>query len=175
VKKITQHVHGKLFADNGRNALLLTNPEPKTKAAASLYLCFALVVQGPEEHILPALVLDDWGNQRRDLAVYDWLEAEGHRFPRTEIFGFDVDGSETQCFLRALELYVKLPIYVYQAANAPVAAGILLDAILLPDEAATTAQKTKRPSSLPRPLAKARVSWWQVNPTITDFDFSGHE
>lgn len=172
MRLILQHVHGNLFQADGRAALLLKNSAPESVTDDSCYLCFAVVVQGPEDHILPALVLDDWGNQRRDLAVYEWLEEEGHRFPRSEIFGFDVDGSEAQCFLRALELYVKLPCYFFPTKKTPVAEGVRLNAVLLPDAAVDAPQKIKRPSQFEWPLGKAKVSWWQVHADSTSFDFS---
>lgn len=172
MKIIKQPVQGKLWQAEGRAALLLTDAAPTARSEATLYLCFAVVVQGPEAHILPASVLDDWGNERRDLAVYGWMEDEGHRFPRSEVFGFNPDGTETQCFLRALELYARRPVYVYARVDAPVAAGVLLNAILLPDTAVEQPQKIKPPAEWPRPLRQAAVSWWQVNPALTAFDFS---
>jgi len=171
VKIIRQHVHGRLIEANGRHALLLANSAPDTPTADSLYLCFALVVQGPEDHILPAVVKDDWGNERRGLDVYAWLDEEGHRFPRTEIFGFDPDGTETQCFLRGLELVARLPVYAYAGKQAPVEEGRLLTAVLIPDESVTAPEKIKRPSTLSMPLAKAAVRWWMVPPATAVFDF----
>jgi hypothetical protein len=169
MKIIKQHVHGKLFSGDGRNALFLINANPETETAESLYLCFALTVQGPEDHILPAVVKDDWGNERRDLSVYTWLEDEGHLFPRSELFGYDPDGTETQCFLRAIELYARLPCYVFLAKAAPVMDGFLLDAVLLPDDSVNAPQKTTRPSQLVRPFANAAVNWWLVPPSTTHF------
>lgn len=171
MKIIQQHVHGRLFSANGRRALLLMNATPETETTSSFYLCFALVVQGSEEHILPALVKNDWGNERRGLDVYAWLEEEGHHFPRSEIFGFDPDGTETQCFLRALEFVTRLPCYLFQSKNAAVVEGVLLNAILLPDESASRPYQTQQPAHLARPLAAAAVSWWRVHPDITTFDF----
>lgn len=167
-----QHVHGTLFKGNDRAALLLKNDEPVAVGPDSLYLCFAVVVQGPDDPILPTLVLDDWGNERRDLAVYKWLEDEGHRFPRSEIFGYDIDGKEAQCFVRALELYVNLPCFVFPTRKPEVAEGVRIQAILLPEPEITKPEKVKRPSHFKRPLRKAKVSWWQVPPDMTIFDFS---
>lgn len=172
VKTIRQHAHGKLFLANGRTAFLLLNPFPEAKTAASHYLCFALVLAGPEDHILPALIKDDWGNERRGRDVYAWLEDEGYRFPRSEIFGFNVDGTETQCFVRAIDMVAHFPCYVYRVPHAPVAEGILLDAILLPDESVTQPQKAQRPLSLSRPLRHAAVAWWHVHPAMTTFDMA---
>lgn len=166
------HVQGTLFTENDRAALLLKNVEPAAAGPDSLYLCFAVVVQGPDDPILPAFVLDDWGKERRDLAVYEWLEDEGHRFPRSEVFGYDIDGSEAQCFVRALELYVNLPCFVFPTRKPEVTEGVRIEAILLPEAGITKPEKAKRPSHFTRPLRKAKVSWWQVPPDLTAFDFS---
>lgn len=172
MRLMLQHVHGTLFTENDRAALLLKNEEPAAAGSDSFYLCFAVVVQGPDDLILPALVLDDWGSERRDLAVYEWLEDEGHRFPRSEVFGYDIDGSEAQCFVRALELYVKLPCFVFLTRKPAVVDGVRVEAILLPEPGITKPEKVKRPSHFKRPLRKAKVSWWQVPPDLTAFNFS---
>jgi hypothetical protein len=161
-----------LLEGNGRHALLLKNSEPDAVAPDSLYLCFAVVVQGPDDPILPTQVLDDWGSERRDIKVYEWLEDEGHRFPRSEVFGYDVDGSEAQCFVRALELYVKMPCFVFATKKTPVVEGVRLQAILLPEPGLSRPEEIKRPSQFKRPLSKAKVSWWQVPAASTSFDFS---
>jgi hypothetical protein len=76
-----------------------------------------------------------------------------------------------QYFVRELELYAKLPAYVYPDKETPLAEGKLLSAILLPDESVGAPEKIKRPSHLKRPLNSARVTWWQVPSTLTQFDF----
>ena len=172
MRLILQHVQGTLFTESGRSALLLQDSAPKETGDGALYLCFAMVVQGPDDLILPTLVLDDWGNERRDLGVYHWLEDEGHRFPRSEVFGYDLDGTEAQCFVRALELYVNLPCFVFPTKKSPVADGIRLQAMLLPEPTATGPAKIERPSFLKRPLSRAKVSWWQIPPQSMSFDFS---
>jgi hypothetical protein len=174
IKAARQHVHGKLFQANGRSALLLLNPEPKEETAVSLTLRYAVVVMGPEDHVIPALLLDDWGRETRGLAIYDFVRDQGDQFPRAEIFGFDMDGSETQLFLRSLELYQRWPCYAYPDPNAPLAEGVLLNAVLLPSEGVARPEPiAKAPKErVKRPLRGARVHWWQVPPDMTDFDLA---
>ncbi|MEZ4642522.1 MAG: hypothetical protein R3E31_07240 [Chloroflexota bacterium] len=172
MKAISQHVHGKLLTENGRFALLLLDSEPTEETAVSLYLRFAFVTMGREEHIFPASILDDWGKERRGLGVYAWVAEFGEQFPRGEIFGFEQSGTETQCFLRGLELYAKYPLYVYTDRKQSVSAGALVEAVLLPDVAVTEAVQGKRPSTWKRPLSHARVSWWHVPPALSHFDFA---
>lgn len=166
MRAIRQRVQGEVWQANGRSALLLRDPAPGKDAADLLYLHYALVTLGREELIFPALLVDDWGAEVRGLKLYRWVREHGNEFPRATIFGFEADGRETQVFLRELELYVTLPVY------AAAAAGIRLDAILLPEEGVAAPEKVKRPSALERPLRSARVQWWRIPPETSSFDFS---
>jgi hypothetical protein len=172
VKAVTQSVQGSLFTEDGRAALLLQDNQPQAETADSLYLRFAFVTREREERILPALILDDWGAEIKSLNLYEWVNEFGDQFPRAELFGFDLDGQERQYFLRELELYARLPCYAYAHRYTPLSEGLPVEAILLPREEAAAPRPTKRPIQMKRPLRTARVSWWQVPPAITTFDFS---
>lgn len=174
MKAARQHVHGKLFQANGRSALLLLDPEPGEETAVSLTLRYAVVIMGPEDHVIPALLLDDWGHELRGLAIYDFVRDQGDQFPRAEIFGFDLDGSETQLFLRSLELHQRWPCYVYPDRHTPLAEGALLNAVLLPTEGVTRPEPLAKPPAerVKRPLRGARLRWWQVPLDTADFDLS---
>lgn len=174
MKAVKQHVHGKILrgsGSGGRTALLLLDADPEVETAESLYLRYAFVTLGPEVHIFPRFVLDDWGHEIRSLELYQWVREHGNAFPRAEIFGFERDGQPTQCFARELELYVKLPCYAFSTPDIPLTQGILISEILLPEPTAVHPAKIKRPSHLERPLRLARVNWWQVNPDVVDIDF----
>ena len=174
MKAAKLHVHGKLITENGRSDLLLLDEEPTAKTENSLYLRFALVIMGPEDHVMPAILLDDWGKEIRSLKIYKFLREYGDQFPRAEIFGFDMDGSETQLFVRSLELYSRLPCYAYTDVKAPLDEGVLIEAILLPDgetDRAVRLEKAKD-SGVKRPLRSAQVSWWRVPLSTMTFDFS---
>jgi hypothetical protein len=155
------------LVENGRAALLLKDATATAETADSLYLGYAFVTQGPEEHILPAFVLDDWGHEIKSLQLYEWVAEHGDQFPRAEIFGFEPNGLATQCFLRQIELDSLLPCYAYRRQDTPLVEGLWLQAILLPDESVSAPQKTKRPPELKRPLSAAKVSWWRVNPAAS--------
>ncbi len=172
VSTIRQRVGGKILTNDGQTALILKDLRPAQDAPNVLFLRYAFVTKGPEEHIFPAFLLDDWGGEVRGLKLYSWVSKNGERFPRGEIFGFEQDGRETQCFLRELEHYARLPCYVYADADLSVEAGRLLNAILLPDVDVAAAVWIKRPSHLKRPLRAARVSWWQIPANTQSFDFS---
>lgn len=172
MKAIREHVHGTLLTAGDRTALLLKNSEPEEETADSLFLRFAFVTQGPEEHLLPAFLLDDWGGEIKGLALYEWVAEFGPQFPRAELFGFMANGQAAQRFLREFELYVRLPCYAYPRKETPLTEGRIVEVILLPDMNVLTPQKISRPSHLKRPLRSAKVSWWQVNPATTAFDFT---
>ena len=176
-KAVGQRIAGRLLweneaAEDGRIALLLTDPKPEADANELLYLRFAFVTVGIEEHLFPSFLIDDWGGEVRGLSVYSWVRENGNRFPRAEIFGYEQNGTSAQFFVRELELYSKLPCYAFANRQAPLAEGKLVQAILLPTPSVQQPEKTKRPSEFKRPLAAARVSWWHVPPTLTQFDFA---
>ncbi len=158
-----------VFAPARGGGVLWALQQADAVTAVSLYLRFAFVTLGREEHIFPAFILDDWGKEQRGLRLYQWVAEFGEQFPRGEIFGFEQDGAETQCFLRALELYAKYPLYVYTDRKQPVAAGTLVEAILLPDATVRESVRGRRPLAQ-RPLSHARVSWWRVPPSLILFD-----
>lgn len=172
MKAARQRIQGELLVENGRFALLLHDPKPGRDAPNLLYLGYALVVMGPEHHIFPSFVLDDWGNEIRGVKLYRWIRDNGNEFPRAEIFGFAADGSETQLFTRELELYVTLPCYAYDSAVASITEGRQLSAILLPDAAVSAPERlASGPVDMQRPLRSARVQWWRVPLTADAFNF----
>jgi hypothetical protein len=173
MQAINQHIQGRLLAKGEQTAVLLHSTRPDEETAGSLYLRFAFVIRGPEQHVFPALALDDWGGEIRGLSLYQWVAEYGEQFPRAEVFGYDPDGSKTQFFLRALELYARFPCYVYKEAAAPVSEGRLVSAILLPTpDVIQPVRLPRAPKGVERPLRTARVNWWHVPPHAEQFDFS---
>ncbi|MBK7897262.1 MAG: hypothetical protein IPJ90_20720 [Anaerolineaceae bacterium] len=176
-KAVAQRVSGRLLGENGakrngRTALFLTNPKPDADADDLLFLRFAFVIMGTEAPLFPSFLIDDWGGEVRGTAVYQWVKENGNQFPRAEIFGFDGQGNAVQRFVRELELFARLPCTAYPTRETPLTDGTPVHAILLPDASVTEPVKIKRPSDLKRPLSAARVTWWQVPPTLAAFNFS---
>ena len=182
MKLATHHVYGQLIERNGRYALLLTDPQPDLPSDASLYLRYALITAGREEPIFPAELLDDWGTPIKGLKIYRWIRQFGNEFPRAEVFGTDRRGKETQCFLRDIEIYFKLPCYAYVNKQQAISEGVKIEAILLPT-AVSSPQKIDKPTTWPapkqgkgpkywqRPLKSSAVRWWLVPPDMDDFPF----
>jgi hypothetical protein len=160
MKPVTEKRHGWLYQRGSRLALL-----PAGEAAPAVYLRYAFLIQGSEIPIFPGLLVDDWGQERRDLGLYQWVHEEGQRFPRTEIFGYERDGSETQVFLRALEIFMKLPCFAYRQRSEPVGEGQRLDVVFVPDrEQRGEPVSTAPPPELGWPLRHAAVRWLRADP-----------
>jgi hypothetical protein len=157
MRALYQLVNGRLYRSQQRNVLLLDQSLPL------LTLRFAFAELDGEAHILPALLLDDWGKEVKTLALYEWVREFGPHFPRAELFGFYPDGREIQLFLRDLDLHGRHPGYVYEQPDAPLVTGSLLDAILIAGERQVP-QRIPRPAGLDPLLRQAQVSWWQVDP-----------
>ena len=173
MKTVIKRVAGKILARDGITALTLHSDKPNPESNDLLYLRFAFVTRGMGDHIFPSFILDDWGREIRGLKLYEWVRENGERFPRGEIFGYEQDGRETQCFLRELELYARLPTYAYKNVEQPVTTGSLLNAVLLPEESAIVPYQVSKPVEVMRPLRSALVSWWRVPLTVglEDMDY----
>ncbi len=173
MKTVVKRVAGELITGADVTALKLHNPQPDAESGNLIYLRFAFVTHGPGDPIFPSFILDDWGREIRGLKLYEWVWKNGERFPRGEIFGFEKDGRETQCFLRELEIYARLPTYAFQNDNQRVTEGALLNAVLLPEKSIDAPSQISRPEEIEQPLQSALVSWWRAplnfGPEALDF------
>jgi hypothetical protein len=133
-------------------------------------LAYALVTQGPGDQIIPSVLLDDWGNEIRDLQLYDWIRENGLQFPRAEVFGRSPAGDQVQYFLRDLELFAQYPVYAYPGGSER-AQGVPLHAVLVEDASADTPQPIHPPDEVIGPLREGQVSWWRVGPQQRELGF----
>ena len=172
MKAIKLRVGGELLAQDKTYALVLRTWQPDAEDLDLVYLRFPFLTRGPGDAIFPAVVVDDWGREMRSLSLYKWVRENGDRFPRSEIFGYEADGRETQVFLREMELLGRLPCYAYAAADAAVTDGHLINAVLMEQPGAETVVRIKRPQDLSLPLSAARVSWWHIPPGMRDLDLA---
>lgn len=174
----THKLFGRFLLNDKNRAAVVLSPEEGDEN--TVYLRYALTEMGTLRPLWPAFVLDDWGKERKGLAMFRWIRQEGDRFPRAEVFGYDDGWQEVQAFLRALELYVRYPCKVYPTAETPPQDGYWVKHIILPDETAVQPMSFKElPTNLPAgfnapqiPLAQAKVTWWLVHPQqIETFEF----
>jgi hypothetical protein len=133
-------------------------------------LSFAFPTLGPEEHVLPAVVLDDWGNEIKSLALYRWIRELGDRFPRAELFGYGVNGEQRQHFLRELDLHAPVSCYVFAAADSPLTSATAVTDFLIADPAVNQVQQVDVPEEVNYPLRGAAVRWWSVPPGASLMD-----
>lgn len=166
VMVVKEPIQGRLIIDGEKVALWL---EPNSDAL--VYLAYALVTQGPGYHILPSVILDDWGNEIGQSGLYPWINDNGLRFPRAEVFGEDLTGSSVQYFLRDLELFAKYPVYVFDTDDSPNSSGKLLNTVLIPDESVQLPQNIEPADTITGLLSKANASWWRVPIQQSSLDF----
>ena len=166
MKIIAQRVPGVLIVDGDFVALLLGEKED-----GDVFLTYALATMGTEHHILPSILLDDWGSEIKHLELYRWFRENGMHFPRAEVFGETPQGVATQYFLRDLELYGRYPTYAAPERVTPAAERLSLNAVLIPDAAANKPIPTDVPDNIAPPLREARVSWWRVPHMPADLNF----
>jgi hypothetical protein len=159
MKTIIQRLNGTLFIREGKGAILLDET-----SEAQVVVRYALVFMGTEHEFFPGSVLDDWGNEKKGLNLYEWVREEGASFPRAEIFGRNRHGEPDQCFVRDLELYLPYPVYAYTVQGTPVHEGVPVNRILLPFPKLSKPTRTTVPHRTKSPLKHAKVSWWEVEP-----------
>lgn len=167
MKLISQELKGKLIVDGYSKAFVLG----ETSESSLITLHFALYTMGPEHHVLPSFLLDDWGNEITGLKLYRWIRESGTRFPRAEVFGVDPMGNEVQYFLRDIELFSRYPTYAVDPIDETNSPGVLLDAILVIAEGVPQPRRIDPPADIEPPLREARVHWWQVSELPANLDF----
>lgn len=136
-----------------------------------VYLTYALVTLGPEEHVFPCSVLDDWGREMTGLSAYEWMYENGNHFPRAEIFAMGIEGDERQQFLREFELYARYPLYALPSRKSSITDAVRVRAMLRVDDTLSAPARTERPPEVTGPLSRARVSWWAVPPSYEGLGF----
>jgi hypothetical protein len=129
-----------------------------------LNLKFALVEYLDGNHLIPDSVLDDWGREIKGAALYSWIQENGLRFPRAEIFGHRPDGQPVQRFLREIDLSARYSCYAYLELNSDIEDGILIRAIIRPDQTLQQPKLEGIPAPVPGLLSMADIQWWEANP-----------
>ncbi len=133
-----------------------------------LNLKFALVEYLEGNHLIPDSVLDDWGREIKGAALYSWIQENGLHFPRAEIFGHRPDGRPVQRFLREIDLSARYPCYAYLKLNTDIEDGILIRAIIRPNQTLGQPKLGGIPAPVPGLLSMADIQWWEANPDQPD-------
>lgn len=160
---------GSLISDGVQTALLLSF------GGKHQVLRLGFVLRGTEETLLPETLLDDWGHEIRGADLYLWVRENAVHFPRAELFGFDLNGQPSQCFLRDLDLTASYTCYAFaDSSAASLKDGRQLTQILVPATTARQLRKSEVPAEISFPLSDAAVEWWTVDRAAAqrpDFDF----
>lgn len=179
MRSIRQKLPGVLFAEPARAAIWWQRDEDdeptsdKVSASNQVVLRYALTLRGTEQPFFPAFLLDDWGNEVRKLGLYQWLRDNGDVYPRAELFGFDLQGNETQHFVREFELYYKYSCFAYPDLETSISDGVRVSHILLADETQPQLTRIKRPTTAKTPLRRVNAQWWSANSeSLAAFRFS---
>ena len=159
MKFIKQRVVGTLLVAGERAALRLEGGEEP-----NVYLAFALTTQGIAAQIIPSVLLDDWGKEIKGLALYEWVQEHGLRFPRAELFGFSPDGQSCQYFLRDMELFAPIVAYAAVDKELPIGQWSRLTEGVVPALDVIAPEPSDVPDGVTGPLRTARLGWWRVAP-----------
>jgi hypothetical protein len=168
VRVITEAVGGVIIRQDDLAAVWLS-AEPE--GGPQVHLAYPLVTLGPEEHVFPCFILDDWGKERTGLEVYAWIEENGNHYPRAEIFAMGSAGDERQQFLREFDLLARFPVYALPSRKSPITEAVRIRAIVRTDDSVAEPTREKRPTDMTGPLARSRVSWWRAPSSYRGLDF----
>ncbi len=157
MKALTQTIQGELLLSDEHGVLII---DPMRE---NVLLRFAFTRYGGEAVIFPELLLDDWGHERKSLGLYRWIHENGFRFPRAELFGYNDQGRNQQCFLRELDLQSKYPCVGFKDFETPLADGIKVCSFVIVKEETIHAERTKDIRAFPWPMRNAAVDWWRAD------------
>ncbi len=83
------------------------------------------------DYLLPSAVVDDYGQRFEAPACYEWLEARGDAFPRSDVLGVLPGGQPISAVVKELDL-IELAVFASSPAQPdqfePVDLAILADA-----------------------------------------------
>lgn len=162
MSSICQAIRGTLISEKQRTALSL-DPDGQ-----ELCLRYALITRETESLILPEVVLDDWGHERRTLELYRWIHDNGHYFPRAEVFGQDPKGKKQQYFLRELDLMARYPCFAYDSRSMLVRNGRQIEFIIEVVEDTGVYETGADSSNYDWPMSNAAVLWCRVSTEALD-------
>lgn len=156
MSEVRSKLRAQLITANDRTAIILDDSAPP------IWVSFAFVERETEKFILPESILDDWGREISSLALYHWVSENGQQFPRAEIFGIRPNGKHVQRFLREIDLTAKYPCFARKNAKESLESMMLVDLVLIRDEAIYRAKRIDPPAHIPYPFSQIEADWWQI-------------
>ena len=130
-----------------------------------LFLRFGFVFMGTEKPLIPSFLKDDHGNENHRLRLMEWVYQQGDMYPRSEVFGYEVNEArewvETQVFVRELELSIRFFTWVVEDLKAP-PAGLPVHRFAIFDRNVTEPTKIRKPEDWVLPLQRSRAACWAI-------------
>ena len=163
VKKATvvrQKIEGELLSLDVERRALIVSPGEKL-----VFLSFAFRVLVAEEYIIPESILDDWGHEITGLGLYDWVRQNGERFPRAEVFGYNLAGEVRQFFVRELDFLGRYLCLGWVDETNVIRDAFTIESILIADHSVDNVKPVSKPLLKSTPICYADVDWWLFNPT----------
>ena len=168
-------IHGKILEDQIDDKLVRTVrldailPKKGASVPAGsdlLWFRFGFAFRGTEKPLIPSFVKDDTGNEEHRLRFLEWVYNDGDHYPRSEIFGYELDHHKnwvpTQCFIRELELSLRFFTWVVDDLKAGPRDGLRVHRLGILQEGITEPQKIKRPDSWLLPLKRSQATCWAL-------------
>lgn len=156
---------GKVVRTVRIDEVLPKRDQPAPAGSERLYLRFGFVFMGTEKPLIPSFLKDDHGNENHRLRLMEWVYQQGDMYPRSEIFGYELNDSrewvETQVFVRELELSIRFFTWVVEDLKAP-PAGLRVHRFAVSDQNVTEPIKIRKPESWVLPLQRAQATCWAI-------------
>jgi hypothetical protein len=154
---LAQSIQGELHISDDHGVFHLDQSSPE------VCLRYALVELSTGALFFPELLLYDWGHEIITLDLYRLIKENGPHFTRAEVFGFDLEGSDRQYFLRELDLLSRYPCYGYVNVDAHLSEGIEVNDFVIAVNESIQVQRFPDSGEIIWPMSNAAVRWWQVD------------
>lgn len=140
--------------------------DPIPAGSQQLWLRFGFALRGSEKPVIPSFVIDDDGKEEHRLRFLEWVYNEGDRYPRSEVFGYELDHNnlwiDMQCFIRELELSLRFYTWVVEDPKAGPGDGLRVDRLGVVVAGVAKPQPMKRPEDWLLPLKWSQASCWAL-------------
>jgi len=168
-------IYGKILVDkvDGRpictvrlDQILPKRDEPLPAGSDRLWLRFGFAFRGTENPLLPSFVKNDTGEEEHRLRFLEWVYNDGDRYPRSEIFGYELDHKgnwvDMQCFIRELELSHRFYTWVVDDLKGGPGDGLRVDRLGIVQDGITEPMRVKRPADWLLPLKRSQATCWAL-------------
>ena len=165
-KILEEQIDGKPLRTVRLDAILPKKDAPLPAGSDKLWLRFGFAFRGTEKPLIPSFVKDDTGNEEHRLRFLEWVYNDGDHYPRSEIFGYELDHNKNwvpmQCFIRELELSLRFFTWVVDDLKVGPGDGLRVHRFGVVKDGITEPQRIKRPDSWLLPLKRSQATCWAL-------------